>query len=263
MVRRDSRLGFLGGAHVFPGGAVDEGDCDAAMTELMIGSEHVADPATLHDDPSRARGLLVAATRELFEEAGILLARDGAGELIDLEEDSERTRRMIAMRATLGAGNGDFAHLLRSEGLRLDVSALRLFAHWITPEREKKRFDTRFFLARAPERQSATHCAIESTAGEWLAPPEALARYRERQIELVPPTIAALERLSPYNDVEAALAAFEGCDVPTILPKLALGDDGIAILYPGDDDYESGQARPPSGQKLNRLVLRDGLWSRP
>jgi len=263
MVRRDSRMGFLGGAHVFPGGAVDEGDCTGSMHALMIGCERVADAGKLHDDEARARGLLVAAARELFEEAGILLARDSTGELIDLDSDSERTRRMSATRATLGAGNGDFAAMLRDEELQLDVGGLRFFAHWITPEREKKRFDTRFFLARAPERQSATHCAIESTAGEWLAPAEALSRYRARQIELVPPTIASLERLSAYATVETALAAFECCEIPTILPKILVGGDEISILYPGDDDYETGEVRPPCGQTLNRLVLRDGLWSRP
>jgi len=263
MVRRDSRLGFLGGVHVFPGGALDEGDYAASTLDLLVGSERLARPGRLHVEDSRGRGLLVAAARELFEEAGILLARAAGGDWVVLDDDSDRARALLAARAELGAGSGDFAAMLRVAGLSLDVGELRFFAHWITPEREKKRFDTRFFLVRAPERQSATHCAIESTEGEWLAPAEALARYRARQIELVPPTIASLERLSVFESVDAALAAFEDSDVPVILPKILLGGDGVAILYPGDDDYESGVVRPPAGQQLNRLVLRDGLWDRP
>ncbi len=263
MVRRDSRLGFLGGAHVFPGGALDEGDFAAPMLDLMVGSDRVAAPGRLHPEGPRACGLLAAAARELFEEAGILLARDPSGGWVDLDDESERARRLIAARAALGAGTGDFAEVLRGEGLTLDVGELRFFAHWITPEREKKRFDTRFFLVRAPECQSATHCAIESTAGEWLAPGEALARYRAREIELVPPTIASLDRLATFSTVDAALAAFVDCEIPQILPKLVLGGENVAILYPGDDDYESGVVRAPEGQKLNRLVLRDGLWDRP
>lgn len=263
MVRRDSRLGFLGGAHVFPGGALDEGDCAAPMLDLVGGCERVAAPGRLHSEEVRARGLLVAAARELFEEAGILLARDPGGDWIDLDDESDRARRLLAARAALSAGGGGFAEVLRAEGLNLDVGELRFFAHWITPEREKKRFDTRFFLVRAPERQLATHCAIESTAGEWLAPGEALARYRAREIELVPPTISSLDRLSVFTTVDAALAAFEGCDVPSILPKILIGGEDVTILYPGDDDYQSGVVRQPDGQRLNRLVLRDGLWDRP
>lgn len=263
MVRRDSRLGFLGGAHVFPGGALDEGDYAASMLELVGGCERVAELVRLHCEDARARGLLVAAARELFEEAGILLARDQRGDWIDLDDASDRARRLLAARAELSAGGGDFAEVLRGEGLSLDVGELRFFAHWITPEREKKRFDTRFFLVRAPERQSATHCAVESTAGEWLAPGEALARYRAREIELVPPTIASLDRLTAFSSVDAALAAFDGCDVPSILPKILLGNEDVTILYPGDDDYESGVVGRPDGQRLNRLVLRDGLWDRP
>ena len=263
MVRRDSRMGFLGGAHVFPGGALDEADCEGELQSHATGFEALGSLARLHSDAARAKGLLLAAVRELFEESGILLARGDDGAWVDLDEKGPRAQRLKAAREQLSRHEGDFGATVVAEKLAIDVSGLRLFAHWITPEREKKRFDTRFFLVRAPERQSATHCAIESTAGEWLAPCEALARYRARQIELVPPTIASLDRLSAFTTVDAALAAFEDCDVPPILPKILLGSEDVTILYPGDDDYESGVVRRPEGQRLNRLVLRDGLWDRP
>jgi len=265
MVRRDSRLGFLGGAHVFPGGALDERDCEAAATDVLCGIEGVGELARVHSDPARARGLLMAAVRELFEESGILLARDAShqgNDWIDLDQAGPRSERLKAGRAELSSRGGDFAAMIRAEALRVDVSGLRFFAHWITPEREKKRFDTRFFLARAPEHQSARHCEVESSAGEWITPRLALSRYRQREIELVPPTIASLERVRDFESVDAALNAFTNADIPCIRPKIQLGEE-IVILYPGDSDYESGTPAPPAGRPINRLVMRDGLWHRP
>ena len=262
MVRRDSRLGFLGGAHVFPGGALDAADCEPPLLSITSGFDAVGPLERLHLDPDRARGLLLAAVRELFEESGILLARTEAGDWIDLDEAAPRTERLLAGRRELSNHGGDFGALIAAENLRIDVSGLRFFAHWITPDREKKRFDTRFFLARAPERQSARHCEIESSAGEWITPREALSRYRAREIELVPPTIASLERLSDFSSVDAALAAFAAAEIPCILPKILLGEE-IVILYPGDSDYESGTPMVPDGRPVNRLIMQDGLWRRP
>lgn len=262
MVRRDSRMGFLGGAHVFPGGALDARDSDRATLESVLGFDAVGDLGRIHSNPDLARGLLIAAVRELFEESGILLARDESGAWVDLDQEDPRCERLKAGREELSRHGGDFAALLAADRLRVDVSGLRLFAHWVTPEREKKRFDTRFFLARAPERQSARHCDIESSAGEWITPREAMARYRGREIELVPPTIASLERLADFAGVDAALAAFDGADIPCIFPKIFLGDE-VVILYPGDADYESGSPGPVAGRTANRLVMRDGLWHRP
>ena|SRR5205085_8075442 len=262
MVRRDSRLGFLGGAHVFPGGAVDAADCEPPLLSITSGFDNAGLLERLHTDSVRARGLLIAAVRELFEESGILLARATGGDWVDLDEAAPRTERLVAGRRELSNRGGNFGALIAGEELRIDVSGLRFFAHWITPDREKKRFDTRFFLVRAPERQSAQHCEIESSAGEWITPREAFARYNAREIELVPPTIASLERLSGFESVDAALAAFSAADIPCIMPKIQITDE-VVILYPGDSDYESGIAMVPDGRPVNRLVMLDGLWRRP
>ena len=262
MVRRDSRMGFLGGAHVFPGGAVDAKDCEPSVFAITTGFDEAGPLARLHADEDRARGLLIAAARELFEESGILLARSEDGQWVDLEIAGPRTARLRHGRAELSNRGGDFGRLMADEHLRIDLSGMRFFGHWITPDREKKRFDTRFFLARAPERQSARHCDIESSAGEWMTAREVFARYRAREIELVPPTIASLERLSVFDSVDAALAAYSGAEIPCIQPKIFVGDE-IVILYPGDSDYESGTPATPDGRPVNRLVMQDGLWERP
>jgi 8-oxo-dGTP pyrophosphatase MutT (NUDIX family) len=265
MVKRNSRMGFLGGMHVFPGGAVDEADRAGDIADLVCGCGPacgLSEKVGLAE--AEARGFLVAAIRELFEEAGVLLARDEAGAWVDLEDGSERAARLHQARGPVAAGEASFCELMRAEGLRLATDCLADFAWWITPEREKKRFNTRFFLAPMPGGQQARHDRGESVEGGWLSPSDALARYRRRDIELVPPTIAALRRLEGAATLAEAVERASREEISAILPKISLEGELIAILYPGDDDYHCGQAGPVEpGRKLHRLVMREGLWEEP
>jgi 8-oxo-dGTP pyrophosphatase MutT (NUDIX family) len=268
MIKRSSQLGFLGGAHVFPGGAVDDADRAEHLEPHLEGFDAAAAARTfgMEDDPARARGHYVAAIRELFEEAGILLARgaNAGGAWIDGADDAALEARLASYRASVAAGDLAFDRFVAELELRLATDALCYFAHWITPPQEHKRFDTRFFLAPMPERQEACHDLVESVGGEWLRPADALARYARREIELVPPTICSLDRLALHSDVRDALHAARSLDVVKVLPKIVLATDAVTILYPGDEDYEGGVARPVGpGRILNRLVLRDGLWAKP
>lgn len=262
MVKRSSTLGFLGGHHVFPGGAVDAQDADPAFEELLEGFDAVECTRRFGvSDPVRARAHVVAAIRELFEESGILLASGDAPRAGD--GDEERRRRQAA-RARVAGGELAFARFLADERLRLQAGGLWYFAHWITPKSGEKRFDTRFFVVRMPEGQLARHDRHETIAGEWVRPRAALERYARREIELVPPTICSLDRLALHGSVEEVLEAARTLDVVTVIPRITLLDGTVTILYPGDDDYESGVARSAEGGKmLNRLVLRDGIWVRP
>ncbi len=265
MVKRNSRMGFLGGAHVFPGGAVDPADAAADVTAVLGG--FAADDARGLlglDDASRALGYVVAGVRELYEEAGILLAKDGGGDWVALDGGSERARRLADLRPRVAAGEVSFAAMLASESLTIAADSLRYFAHWITPESESKRFDTRFFLAPAPSCQLAAHDRGESVVGEWLSPAGALGRYARREIELVPPTICSLDGLAVYRSVAEALQAAAELEVEEVLPKISMEDGSVTILYPGDADYEAGRARSEDrGRMLKRLILRDGLWAKP
>jgi len=265
MVKRNSRLGFLGGAHVFPGGAVDEADRSESFDALLVNFDCEVFARRLElDDLVRARGYLVAGVRELFEEAGVLLAGSLHGAAVDLEETSARAQRLLSRRAAVASGADSFERLLRDSGLVIDASKLLYFAHGITPVGERKRFDTRFFLAAMPDRQAADHDRGESVEGEWLAPAQALDRYAHREIELVPPTICALDRLALHDSVDDALRAAQALDVVEVLPKICISDSGVTILYPGDEDYDEGVARPRGpGRLLNRLILRDGVWGKP
>ncbi len=265
MVKRNSRMGFLGGAHVFPGGAVDKADVSPEMC-ARLGGFCAGDAACLLalDDAERALGYVVAGIRELYEEAGVLLARDANGKWIDLETDAPVANTLRAARPQVAAGKLSFASVLAEADATVDAGCIGYFAHWITPRGEKKRFDTRFFLAACPPRQSADHDRRESVEGGWIAPDEALRRYGAREIELVPPTIVSLDRLTLAASAAEAIEAATALEVEEILPKISMSDGKVAILYPGDPDYDGGEAHfEESGRVLKRLVLRDGLWEAP
>ncbi|RMD85028.1 MAG: NUDIX domain-containing protein [Candidatus Dadabacteria bacterium] len=261
MVKRSSELGFLGGHHVFPGGAVDPSDADPIYERFLLGfdAERVAERFGMKE-PGRARAHVVAALRELFEESGILLAapRGAVGSLAPTARYLQEARRRVAR------GELSFADFLSRLGVHLAADRLHYFAHWVTPESGSRRFDTRFFLARMPEGQHAEHDRGETIDGEWVRPADALARYARREIELVPPTICSLDRLRLHETVGEALEAARQLDVVEVIPRIVLVDGDVTILYPGDEDYTSESAGPAeAGKMLNRLILRDGLWVRP
>jgi 8-oxo-dGTP pyrophosphatase MutT (NUDIX family) len=265
MVRRNLRLTFHGGAYVFPGGAVDDADASPSFDDLLEGFECEGVLERLHlSDRARARAHYVAAMRELFEEAGILLARHASGAWIELTGAGEEATRFAEHRAGIAAGDVAFDEMLRDEGLRLLADRLCYFAHFITPEHEKKRFDTRFFLAPMPAGQSARHDEGETTEGQWITPENALASYARREIQLLPPTIHCLDKLARCADTAEAMALAAASEIVEIRPKVSVVDDVVTLLLPDDEDYECGVALPSSsGRTLRRLVLRDGLWVKP
>ena len=182
MLRRNADLAFVPGAFVFPGGAVDDSDA--------IGE----------DDP-----FMVAAIRECFEEAGALLAYDTTGTYVDLRDEGTAAR-FRAYREDVHAGRCTIHELCRREGLRLAVDALHWVSRWVTPPRAPRRFDTRFFVARAPSNQAFLHDDRELIASEWVRPLHALDRFKGGDIELILPTERSLELLLDASTVDEALA---------------------------------------------------------
>jgi 8-oxo-dGTP pyrophosphatase MutT (NUDIX family) len=231
MVRRHHAVAFMAGAHVFPGGRVDAGDhgatdgwCDGveAATQQFRG-------ATVED----TLAYYVAAVRELFEEAGVLLARTTQGELARLSGNTIHAR-FKDHRADLHGGRSTLRDIAAAEGLRLAFDALVPFAHWVTPPGDTRRFDTRFFVTRVPPHQIPAHDDAEATQSAWMTPAGAIEAAIAREIVLPPPTWATLRELQPFTCVDDALAWTRARTVRRRQPKLIEENGTRMLVLPGD-----------------------------
>jgi len=203
MVRRSLGLVFAGGAHVFPGGAVDE--CDRSMERWSVGRTDPEASAAI----GVARGGLafwVAAVRECFEEAGFLLARTADGDIVALD-DPLTAERFTEHRRAVADGERTLAEVCAAEGLRLAVDGMHYVSRWITPEGAPRRFDTRFFVGAAPERQTPLHDARETIAHEWVRPADVLDRHGDGAVDLMVPTQRSLQWLAGGTTVDQVLEA--------------------------------------------------------
>jgi 8-oxo-dGTP pyrophosphatase MutT (NUDIX family) len=244
MVCRHHRSGFMGGAHVFPGGKVDETDLDPGWgARVERPAEEIAERLG-EADAVTARGLLLAAVRETFEEAGVLLARTASG--ADLP----------TIRARLREG-ASFLGLADEIDLKIDPMTLTPYARWVTPEIESRRFDTRFYVAVLPEGQGASHDGTETTSAVWLRPADAIDDMRTGRIKLAPPTVRTLKWLAEFEDAESVIAAALSRKPPLVRPRVVARDGGWFLALPGDPEHpESNRVLPGA----TRMVLADGAW---
>jgi 8-oxo-dGTP pyrophosphatase MutT (NUDIX family) len=211
MVRRHHASRFAAGAYVFPGGTERADDrldpADAATLGLDAAALHQIlaardDPFAGH--PDGGLSLWLAALRELFEEAGVLLAETVDGRPLDLEEPAT-SARFAELRNLLQGGSLSLPTMTRSEGLRLSADRLTYFSRWITPISSPRRFDTRFFLAAVPAGQTAGHCQIETIDGVWISPREALARHAAEELPMMSVTREHIKRLADFPSLPALL----------------------------------------------------------
>jgi 8-oxo-dGTP pyrophosphatase MutT (NUDIX family) len=199
MLRRHPEAVFAADAWVFPGGRVDEADF---VTEIGAGPSD-AEASVALGLPSGGRAYWVAAARECFEEAGILLARHvDSGAWLDTTHEWSAAR-LTRYRREIHAGATTLEAMLGAERLELDLSGVHYVSHWITPPHRgtARRFDTRFFVAEVPPGQIVSHDEAETVESIWTTPSDALARGAAGEITLLIPTIANLEALVPFSSV--------------------------------------------------------------
>jgi len=233
LMRRATSMEFAAGMHVFPGGSVEPHDADLAIA--WAGPPPAEWAERLAADPPLVRALTCAAVRETFEETGVLLAgQAAAGGLLPATDgaDWEADRREVA------SGGLAFADFLGRRVLVLRSDLIAPWAHWITPEYEPRRFNTRFFLAALPAGQGTRDVGGEADRSAWLAPGAALDAFGRGKLAMLPPTASVLRDLTAYPDVASALAAAGGREFRCVLPLVALDARGARLLLPGDEGYD-------------------------
>ena len=225
-VERNKKSRFLGGAIVFPGGRVEDADREGATRE---------------DDHLR-----VAACRETLEEAAILIANGHVS-----NDDA------LALRERAKADPAAIRAFLTERNLRWNTNALVPLSRWITPKVESRRFDARFYIARAPEDQTGAHDMTETMASFWDTPAKILSRFDAKEIQLAPPTHRTLQILAECNDVAAAFARARASSLDPVCPELVQQGDTMALVLPGDPQHSVKEQRIAGA---SRYVLRGEHW---
>ncbi|MEX1104939.1 MAG: NUDIX domain-containing protein [Ilumatobacteraceae bacterium] len=211
MLRRTLAAVFGSGMYVFPGGKVETAD---------------------GTDVDRAHRL--AAIRECFEEAGVLLARNPSGDFVDDGHPS------LDHREAIHDGTAELLALCAEHGLTPAIDELVWVAHWITPIGEQRRFDTRFYLVPAPGGQAHSHDDSETIDSLWVSPAEALQRQASGELTMMPPTVKNLQFLAEHTTVDRVMAAAHALpEPPCILPRIKFVDGAIVgVLLPGEPGYD-------------------------
>ncbi|MCW2748651.1 MAG: hydrolase [Nocardioidaceae bacterium] len=212
LMRRQATMVFPG-AYVFPGGLVDAADSEIDIA--WVGESPEVWASRLGCDEATARGLVCAAVRETFEEAGILLAGPDAHSIVADVSGPD----FIAARVALENRELSFAAFLRDFNLVLRADLLAAWSHWVTPIIEPKRFDTRFFVARLPEGQAVGELPGEADRAAWTPLEEAIEASESRSIVMLPPTYQTCVSLRGIEPHEVLTAAAQRSIVP-VLPKI-------------------------------------------
>ncbi|GAB2743028.1 NUDIX domain-containing protein [Amycolatopsis magusensis] len=220
--RRVAAMAFAGGMTVFPGGGVDKRDADASIS--WAGPDAAWWASKFSCSESLARALVCAAVRETFEESGVLLAGTESTVVADTAEFAGVRDRLISREQSL-------AGFLAEAGLTLRADLLRPWANWVTPPQEKRRYDTRFFVAALPEGQRADGATTEADASGWQAAADALGDAEAGRSTLMPPTWFTLTEIGEFTSVREALTAERS--IKKITPTLVReGDRARIVLEP-------------------------------
>lgn len=272
LLKRHEKSSFMGGNFVYPGGRVDRDDGSLESCSLSKGitleeAQKILGGIT---SPEESFAYWIAGIRELFEEAGILLAYDQSGNLFQFKNRDEQ-EKFLNYRVLLQKGGITICQIAQEEKLLFALNQLHYYAHWITPEARSERFDTRFFLAHYPLGQEASHDQKETTAGVWITPRKALEENLKGEAILSPPTLKTLEDLSRFKSIDEVFTSLRNREFQPILPILTKISSGPLIIFPWDPEYEiyqkgeipvhSDHGQPSQlSDNTTRLLLKEGIW---
>ncbi|WP_393080063.1 NUDIX hydrolase [Streptomyces sp. LN704] len=231
MLRRRTTMAFAGGAYAYPGGGVDPRDDDHHIRWAGPTRAWWAD--RLGVDETSAQAVVCAAVRETYEEAGVLLA----GPTPDTVVGDTTGDEWEADRAALVARDLSFAEFLDRRGLVLRSDLLGVWTRWITPEFETRRYDTWFFVAALPEGQRTRNASTEADRTVWIRPADAADGYDKGELLMMPPTVATLRQLIPYDSAADVLAAAPTRDLTPVLARARLENGEVVLAWPGHDEF--------------------------
>lgn len=215
LMRRVRTMAFAAGMHVFPGGSVDDDDFAVPINGLSSADRTALD-VRLSATAGLGAALLAAAARETFEECGVLLALPD-NQSVDVAL-ATGFGRWSQRRQSLIDKDRTFSQLLIGDELGIDSSAIRPWSHWVTPEVEPRRFDTRFFVAALPAHQDAHDLGGEADSVEWVRPAQALERHSRGELAMLLPTAATLESLTPFESSAQVMAAADSRSIRPLMP---------------------------------------------
>ncbi|MER5899365.1 NUDIX hydrolase [Streptomyces mirabilis] len=231
MLRRRASMAFAGGAYAYPGGGVDPRDDEHQIR--WAGPTRAWWANRLGTDETSAQAVVCAAVRETYEEAGVLLA----GPTPDTVVGDTTGEDWEADRAALVARDLSFAEFLDRRGLVLRSDLLGVWTRWITPEFESRRYDTWFFVAALPEGQRTRNASTEADRTVWIRPADAADGYDKGELLMMPPTVATLRQLIPYDSAADVLAAAPARDLTPVLAKARLENGEVVLAWPGHDEF--------------------------
>ncbi|MCB1745304.1 MAG: NUDIX domain-containing protein [Gammaproteobacteria bacterium] len=238
MIERNARMVFAGGMWVFPGGAVDPGEADD-FEPFCDGLDDDSASALMGVEQG-GLAYWVAAIRENFEEAGLLLGRKRDGS--PLASDDFRSHRHMLHR-----NECSFLDVVREHQLMLDTSAVHYVAHWITPLGSPRRFSARFFVSSPPPGQEVTHDESETVGWSWVSPREALERHARREMVMMTPTVRMLRCLDLFDSAEAVLDSARA-NLPDARARVVYEPGGgHSIVLPGEPGYEEADEEKENG----------------
>jgi 8-oxo-dGTP pyrophosphatase MutT (NUDIX family) len=231
-IRRVAEMVFAGGATAFPGGAIDPSDADATEVQWAgPGPDWWAE--RLDTDVATARGSVLAAVRELFEETGLLFAGTDAQLVRQFEEHGAGDQSDVPgawskdvaeqRRADLASHRRSIASVLAAEQRPVRDDLLRPWARWITPPGRSRRYDTVFFLGLPPVGVEPRLVGTEAEHGHWQTPAAILAAELAGDVTLMSPTRAVLRQLATAGSLAELRATDRRLHIATEAERAAAG----------------------------------------
>jgi 8-oxo-dGTP pyrophosphatase MutT (NUDIX family) len=224
LLRRQSTMKFAPGVYVFPGGKVQDSD---RLVTAWVGPSPADWGERFGCDADTARGLVVAAVRETFEESGILLAGPDADTIVSDTSPPE----MQAARLALENGEFGFAEFLDEHDLVLRADLVGAWSHWITPAFEPRRYNTRFFVAALPKGQVVGELPGEADRAAWIPVKRAIATVDAGEAIMLPPTVITCREVSGHTAADILSVATER-DIVAIEPQLIEVDGELFLENP-------------------------------